>query len=188
MGSPKQLLAFKGKTLVLHAVETALQSACRPVVAVVGAAAESVLPLLEGLPVHIVHNSRWRDGMGSSIRAGIAALAGYDVDAAILSLADLPLITPQTFDRLVQIHDAGSRSIVAAEYSGTLGAPALFNRSFFPELQGLASEQGCKPVIFAHLDSVARLPCPEAAVDVDTPDDYQRLCGLDGTAQAIGQT
>jgi molybdenum cofactor cytidylyltransferase len=176
MGAPKQLLDYQGRPLICHAADVALASLCRPVVVVVGAQADALRKELEGWPVEIAENPRWREGMGTSIRRGVEALGGHGVDGVILALADQPLITPAMLDRLSELHAKTGKPIVASEYSGTLGVPVLFDQTMFPDLLALAPDKGCKGVIMAHRDLTHCVPCPEAETDVDTPADYERLC------------
>ncbi|MFM8358590.1 MAG: NTP transferase domain-containing protein, partial [Verrucomicrobiota bacterium] len=99
MGRPKQLLPCQGRPLLRHAVERALASRCRPVVVVLGAWADAIEPVLAGLPVQVARNPRWEEGVGTSIQAGLETLASAGVDAAILTLGDLPLVGGEFYDR-----------------------------------------------------------------------------------------
>ena len=175
MGEPKQLLSFQGKPLIRRAVETALASVCRPVVVVLGAYAERIAPVLDGLPIEIVINPDWELGVGTSIRAGVEALSKHPIQAAILCLADQPLISSAVYDRLVSTQAASGREIVTSEYSGTVGVPVLFGRTFFSKLSGLKPDKGCKGVILDHPDHCVRIPCPEAETDIDSPADLARV-------------
>lgn len=175
MGRPKQLLPYQGRPLLRHAVEKALASRCRPVVVVLGAVADQVGPVLAGLPVQVAINPRWEEGVGTSIRAGLEALAPAGVAAAILTLGDLPLVGGDVYDRLADAHAASGAAVVTSEYAGTVGVPALFDRTVFADLAALAPDKGCKGVILSHLAGAVRLPCPEAEVDVDSPADVERL-------------
>ncbi|MSU33558.1 MAG: nucleotidyltransferase family protein [Pedosphaera sp.] len=175
MGQPKQLMEFQGKPLIRHAAETALASVCRPVVVVLGAFAEGIAPALAGLPVELVYNRNWELGIGTSIHAGIEAVAKHDVQGAILCLADQPLISAAIYNCLVATHATAGRDIVTSEYSGTVGVPVLFGRALFPRLTGLAPDKGCKGVNLDHLEQTLRIPCPEAETDIDSPGDLERL-------------
>src|SRR6185436_19177191 len=101
MGSPKQLLDINGEILLARAVATALSACCRPVIVVCGASYESVASRIAGFPVEIVRNVMWDKGIGTSIRAGIAAASAYDVGGAVIALADQPLVTAAAYDNLV---------------------------------------------------------------------------------------
>ena len=178
MGSPKQLAPFRGQPLVCHTAGAALASVCRPVVVVVGAAGPQVEAALAPLPVRVVTNAHWAEGVGTSIRTGIEALTVEDdVDSAILMLADQPLVTADTLNRLIETHRRTGQDIVTAAYADTVGVPVLFSRAFFPKLAALTGNQGCKGVILGHPDHTLTLPCPEAEADIDTPADLDRLGG-----------
>ena len=177
MGMPKQLLPYRGRTLVRHAVETTLGSTCRPVVVVLGANAEEIQPEVEGLSVQIVKNPHWAEGLGSSIRAGMEALmpAKDPPEAVVLALCDQPLVGSEDIQALVDAYRSTQRPIIASEYAGTLGVPALFAQPVLPELLHLAGDAGAKQVIQRHLATVWKIPCPHAAVDLDTLEDYDAI-------------
>lgn len=175
MGSPKQLLDYHGKPLVRHAAEIALAAGSAKVFVVVGANATQVASTLADMPVEIVQNPRWMEGMGTSIQAGVRAVEALGLPGAILALADQPLITPATLRNLADEHQRTGKPIVASQYAGTVGVPVYFGQSHFAPLLALAPDQGCKGVILKHGDESLRIDCPEAEVDIDTPVDYQRL-------------
>lgn len=177
MGSPKQLLTFNGNSLLRRAVQTALASQCQPVIVVLGANAERLQTEINDLPVTVVENSLWAEGMGSSIRTGVAALQGCSehVAGAVLMLCDQPFVTAQTIDRLISAFEQSQPIAVASEYAGSRGAPALFSRELFAELSALNSAEGAKQVLKRHREEVLGMAVPEASWDVDTPADYERL-------------
>jgi molybdenum cofactor cytidylyltransferase len=178
MGVPKQSLRHRGRTLLRHAIEAALGSTCRPVVVVLGANAAQVRPEAEGLPVRIVENPEWPEGISSSIRTGIASLASEPAppEAVVFTLCDQPFVRADDIDTLVAAYRSTQRPIVASEYAGTLGVPALFARTLLPELADLRGEAGAKQVIRSHPKDVWPIPCPGGACDLDTPGDYEALC------------
>lgn len=178
MGSPKQLMDFRGKPLLRHAAEIAFASPCSPVAIVLGARAETIAPVLEGLPVRVIVNPRWAEGMGTSIQAGLDALAAESLDGVILTLADQPLISPMHLYQLTEVQARTGLPIVAAQYAGTAGVPVLFMRQMFDTLRALEPEAGCKGVILSHRTSAAMLPLPEAATDIDTREDLDRALAL----------
>jgi len=122
---PKQLLPYLGKTLIEHAARTALASGAREVVVVVGSDAQAVREKLKHLPVRVVFNREWSEGIASSIRCGLVAL-GTNVDCAVLALCDQPRITPGLLRDLAQRQIETGSSIVASSYDGVLGAPSAF--------------------------------------------------------------
>jgi molybdenum cofactor cytidylyltransferase len=174
MGAAKQLLDFGGKPLLGHAVETAQASGCDRVIVVLGANESEIRPSLAGLNVEIVVNNRWAEGMGTSIQAGLQALENRDIGGAILALSDQPFVTSDFLRGLVERHEQSGQPIVAAQYSGTAGVPVFFARQAFPLLMALKPAQGCKGVILGHPGDALLVDCPEAAIDIDTPEDYAR--------------
>jgi molybdenum cofactor cytidylyltransferase len=177
MGAAKQLLDFAGKPMLRFAAETALASECDPVIVVLGAREAEVRPALLDLNVEIVVNDRWEEGMGTSIQAGLVALAKWEpehreIAGTILALSDQPFVTSNFLRGLAEKHSQSGRPIVAAQYAGTAGVPAFFARETFPLLMALKPEHGCKAVILDHIADTSLVDCPEAARDIDTPDDY----------------
>ena len=176
-GKPKQLLEFEGKTLLRRAAETALSSGLRPIVVVLGANSEKLLPEIKDLPVLTAINENWATGMGGSIKTGLSVLLteNTDIEAAILMLCDQPFVTAETLNRLVETFQKTKKPIAACEYADTIGVPAVFAREMFAELSDLQGDAGAKAVIRKHAADVAQSPAPEAAFDVDTQADFQKL-------------
>jgi molybdenum cofactor cytidylyltransferase len=177
MGRPKQLLAYAGKPLVRHVTETAVSVGGGPVIVVVGAVAEEVGVRVCDLPVRVVQNDRWEMGIGSSIRAGMNAWLSDDSQpgAVVILLGDQPLVTPGTIRRLIDAQAATGKPVCAAAFEGTIGPPVLVTRALFPQLLSLPDDRGAKHIWAANPDQVHAVPCPEAASDLDTPEDYDRL-------------
>jgi molybdenum cofactor cytidylyltransferase len=176
MGSPKQLLRLGGETLVRRAARMALAARCAPVFVVVGAEAGAVTREIEDLPIEVVENAHWTEGIGGSIRAGVAAAAAAQSppDAVLIMLADQPAVTAALLDQLVAASEAAPAGLVACEYAGTLGVPALFARRHFDALCRLSGDRGGKALLAAHAEAVSRVPFAPAAIDLDTPEDYER--------------
>ncbi len=179
LGSPKQLVQFEDKSLLRRAAETALESCCSPMVVVLGANQEACVAELAGLEIQIASNSDWQSGMGSSVRSGLEALLAADELAAVVFMVcDQLLVTPQILDSLVNTFEAGDHPIVASEYEGEVGVPALFALSLFPELLALKGPEGARKVIQRHRDESAIVPFPGGMVDIDTPEDLAKIVGL----------
>jgi molybdenum cofactor cytidylyltransferase len=181
MGQLKQLLPYGRETLVRWAARNALGSVCNPVFTVLGSASEMIRAELEHLPIQLLDNPEWMDGIGSSIRCGVrGALAAHsDLDAIVLLLADQPHVTAATINRLVETAEKVRKSIIASAYSDTVGVPALFSRVTFNELRNLRSERGAKQFIASCNDHVVTVSKPEAERDIDTPDNYRELNEVD---------
>lgn len=176
-GSPKQLLQFQGKTLLCRAVETAVESIFKPVVVVLGANFERAKAEIEDLPVEIVFNEDWQSGLSSSIKTGIENLLQIapNVAASVMTLADQPFITANHLNLFAEKFERSKNTIIAAEYNETLGVPALFSRNIFEDFNELSGDKGAKPIIEKHRESLATIILPEAAFDIDTPQDFLKL-------------
>lgn len=183
LGSAKQLVPFNSVPLIVHSVQTALDTTCRPVIVVLGSTAEQFEPLIANLEVEIIRNEHWANGMGTSIRAGMSQIESSSVDAVMILLCDQPLIQPKHLRAMFEAFGASGKSIAAARYNGVFGTPAIFSSAHFAELKALGDAQGGKTVIQRHLNQVHPFDLPEAAVDLDTPDDLKSLIGARGGQQ-----
>ncbi len=177
MGSAKQLLPLGGRSLLRRAAETAVATGCRPAVVVLGRDAADMRPELAGLDVVAVDNPDWRLGMGSSIRAAMAAVPA-DAAGVVVTLCDQPHVDAAALATLIDAFGRTGRT-VAARYAGTVGVPAVFPRDRFPELLALDPAAGAKRLLGG--DDVVPVDLPAAAVDVDTPADYRRVGGDDSS-------
>ena len=179
LGRPKQLLPFRERTLLRHAAETALASSCEQVYVVLGAACERTRPQLEDLPVQVVLNPDWREGMGASIRCGIRAAMqeASCLDGAMLLLADQPLVTPEHLAQMVSLFRHSQAPIVAAYYDGRPGAPVLFGEALFSQLLTLEGGQGARRLVASRQNDTLLFDLPEAAFDVDVEADHRALLG-----------
>ena len=177
MGSPKQLIEIDGRPLLVRAIEAALAAPVGPVVVVLGANAVAIRPVIGHLPVLVIENPAWSEGMASSIREGVATLRQFSrtLDAAVLALCDQPGFSAATVESLLAAHRATGRGIEAARYSGRLGAPALFAREHFAALTALTGEEGARDLLNADPARVAAVELPELARDLDTPADLEGL-------------
>src|SRR5438309_2825238 len=126
----------------------------------------------------IVANPNWKCGIGTSIRAGIQHLidTASGVEATVLLACDQPFADRAVINGLITLHHETRKPIVAASYAGTLGVPALFDRSRLPELLGLDDSAGAKSIILSNRDQVAEFPFPEGEIDIDTAEDRERFC------------
>jgi len=196
LGKPKQLIQFRGKTLVRRVVDAASEAGCQPILVVLGTERTSHL-YSDGLPrvkgrhheielitselkktgATIVANSNWKCGIGTSIRTGIQHLldTAPGVEATVLLTCDQPYVDRAVIDGLITLHRETRKPIVAASYAGTLGVPALFDRGRLPELLRLDDSAGAKSTILSNRDQVAEFPFPDGKVDIDTAEDWQRF-------------
>lgn len=178
LGKPKQNLMYNGKTLLQHAVSAAICSACSPIIVVLGANSESVLPEIEGHAVQLVHNPDWQQGMSTSIHLGINLLQKTEgIDSAIIMLCDQPFADDKLINHIVQTHSGSGKGIVACAYNNTLGVPVLFDQKYFAHLLQLQGHEGAKKLLGVYTDDIAVVDFAQGAVDIDTMEDYEGLVG-----------
>jgi molybdenum cofactor cytidylyltransferase len=179
MGRPKQLLRWKGKPLLGHALETALHIARADACIVVGGAyLEEIEAVAGGYPgVQTTHNPDWATGMGSSIACGVRALLASvpTLDGILIMLADQPLVQVPQVEALLQAWESSALDFVAACYEEQPGVPALFSASLFPSLLGLQGQSGAKALFKNPALQGVLLPMPEAACDLDTPEEWEHF-------------
>ncbi len=189
MGAAKQLLPFRGRPLILNALDQALGSAADAVFLVLGANAEAIGDVMSATTAslaavkgsvhpHLVQNPDWEQGMGTSVQAGMKAAQTADLDAVILMLGDQPLISPQFLNDLIAAHLLTGKPLVAARYGGTAGVPALFAEELFADLLATPPAAGCKRLIEANAAQAHFIDCPEGELDIDTPEDLAKANAL----------
>jgi molybdenum cofactor cytidylyltransferase len=176
MGQPKQQLLYQGSSLLQHTVNVALQSPYRPVIVVLGAFADDILPTIAPKPIDVIINTKWEEGMASSIRAGIDYLQKTpDISNVLIMLCDQPHISSRLLTDLVRKKAQGDKGIVACVYNNTTGVPVLFDKKYFPELLLLTGQEGAKKLLAAHSGDIATIDFPLGAVDIDTMEDYNKI-------------
>lgn len=177
LGRPKQLLPYKGKTLLQHAVHTAAVATAKPIIVVLGAVAETVQEEIAEKKVYVVKNSGWQEGMASSIRCGINELAKISpaAEGVILMVCDQPFVSVSILNSLLAAHRKTGKPVVACGYAETFGPPVFFHRSFFKELLQLKGDIGARAVVGQHADAVEVIPFAEGTFDVDTERDFEQL-------------
>ena len=175
-GSAKQLLSIAGVPMVRHCALAAVDTGAR-VSVVTGAYRDQVEEQLSDLPVNLVFNPDWQLGIGNSIACGINAVSGMEpsIDAAIISLADQPMITAAELMRLICAHSRTGRRIIAATCNNISGPPCLFPRAYFGDLANLKGYRGARALLDFHSANVDGLPMAASMADIDTPEDYLRL-------------
>ncbi len=180
LGRPKQKIVYKGKLLLQQAVDTAIQSACKPVIVILGAYAEEIQSDLVKEGAIIIHNAEWEEGMSSSIRLGIAMLqkAAPEVSDVIIMVCDQPFVDIVLLESLRNKKAITGKGIIACSYNDTLGVPVLFDKKFFYELLLLKGQEGAKKLLLEHKESVTDIPFPLGNVDIDTINDYEALINI----------
>jgi molybdenum cofactor cytidylyltransferase len=185
MGGPNKLLAeIGGRPLARIVVEAALASQARPVIVVTGHQRERVEAALAGLPIDFVHNANFTDGLGTSLRVGIAALPAQ-ADGVIVCLGDMPQVEAAMIDRLVDALDPDKGALIAVPtIEGQRGNPVVWSRRFFPDLMAVEGDIGARYLIGRYSEAVVEVPLTGTAAltDIDTPEALQAVkAELEGT-------
>lgn len=166
MGGPKALLELDGESLLQRAARLLAEAGCSPVYAVVGDWDPGEVDAF------LVINSEAAEGMASSIRAGVRALP-RTAPAALFLTVDQPAVDEPLLRRLLALAATDPDRPAACGYGETLGIPAVVPRRLFPDLLSLQGDRGAKAVLLR--EQAAVLPFPEGLVDLDTPEDLDRL-------------
>ncbi|HZU04391.1 MAG TPA: nucleotidyltransferase family protein [Chloroflexota bacterium] len=183
LGQPKQLLPYRGRSLLRHAAEVGLAAGLAPLIVVIGAAAPAMRRELEGLAVQVVENPRYAEGQSTSLRAGVAALPPGTA-AVVILLVDMPAVDAEVIARLVEAWRATAAPIVRPAYAGQPGHPVLFAAPLLPELAAVQGDEGGRAVLRRHAATTHLVPVatPGVLQDIDTWEAYRSLC-----AQPVGE-
>ena len=173
MGAVNKMLAeIGGKPLVRIAAEQVLASRAKPVIVVTGHERQQVEAALSGLPVRFTHNPAYADGLGTSLKAGIAAVP-QDADGAIVCLGDMPQVDHQLIDKLIAAFDPErSALVVVPSINGRRGNPVVWSRRFFNDLMSIHGDIGARHLIGTYAEAVMEVPVAgdAALTDIDTPE------------------
>ncbi|WP_330454581.1 MULTISPECIES: nucleotidyltransferase family protein [unclassified Streptomyces] len=176
-GRPKALLEHRGRPLVEHAVRTLREGGCDPVHVVLGAAADEVRARADLAGCTVGVNPEWTEGMGSSLRVGLGALADSGAEAALVLLVDQPGIDARAVAR-VRAAYRDRTSLVTASYAGERGHPVLFGADLWADIAaGAVGDQGARTYLREHRAALRLVECSDVAqaYDIDTPADLSHL-------------
>lgn len=177
LGSPKQLLEYKGKNLLQHSIDTALGSHASPLVLVLGSESDEIKKQLNKDRISIIENPDWESGMASSIRCGIQKILTdfNETDAVIIMVCDQPYVSSELLNQLIITHQTSGKNIIASRYDQILGTPALFHKNMFTELIALEGDRGAKVLFNKFSDEIALVDFKDGGIDIDTSEDYKNL-------------
>jgi molybdenum cofactor cytidylyltransferase len=184
MGQPKQLLKFRGTSLLLRAIDTALAVPTDQVIVVLGYAADQLMPECEATNATVVLNDQWMEGVSTSLRGGLAAVSS-EARGVFVYPADMPLVTPEALRELARRQQVSGRPAAMTEAGGVRGVPVFITRSLFPALMIQEGDVGGAQYLRGHPESVeaVHFDDPDLIRDVDRPEDYTRLLELDPDAE-----
>ena len=178
MGRPKQTLDVEGVPMLERVLLTFRRSKVGRVVVVIGAHAEDVRRRVGFADEVIVENPKFAEGMSGSLKLGLRNVG--EADAAFVALGDQPFVRPETVDRMVAAYEKTRACIVIPTYRGTRGNPVLFDRSIFPQIEGIRGDVGAKSVVRRNASEVLEVDVRDIGVlaDIDTPSDLADAVGV----------
>lgn len=186
MGTAKALLPWKGTPLLRYQIDQLTQAGVSEVIVVLGHEAERLLPLVEGVPgVTVVVNPDYRQGRTTSIRAGLERVPSA-CDGVMVLAVDQPR-TADILRRLVEEFEQRPSAIVAPEYQGRGGHPAIFARGLLDEMRAITEEKrGLREVTQRRRAELRRVPfeTPEVLLDINTPEEYRDATARYGGSEA----
>jgi len=173
MGEPKQLMPLGKTTILERTVDNFLNSEVHDVIVVVGYRAEEVISLIADRSVAIAVNSAYREGMSTSIVAGLSLISDK-IQGVMLALADQPFIDSHTINHLIEAFGAHNKNIAIPVYQGKRGHPVIFAIKYKEELLRLKGDIGGKEIIGQHPDDILEVTvnCEGICVDINTVDNY----------------
>ncbi len=184
MGAPKQLLRIDEKTVLEHTLANVRASAVDEIVLVLGHAADEVEKEVPTMGIRVVRNEGYQQGMGTSLRAGLAEVSP-EAQAALIVLADQPFVQAATLNKLIEYHGSAQPQIVIPTYRGFRGNPVLLDHSIFPELRELSGDVGCRAIFGSHTENIRKLAVDDAGIllDIDSRDDFDELIRAAGQSE-----
>jgi molybdenum cofactor cytidylyltransferase len=176
MGAVKQLLRLDDRPLLQHVLDHVCASGVSEIVLVLGASAGAIRREIDPHNSRVVINDSYIEGMGSSLKTGLAAVE-LEAEAAIIVLADQPFVQPATLDRLITEHHRSKAQIVIPTYRGFRGNPVLLDRSVFLEVMALNGDIGCRAIFGSHVEGIVKLPVDDVGIllDIDRQSDLKAL-------------
>ena len=187
LGRPKQLIAFHEENLLIRQCKVALEVS-QSVYCVLGYQFQNMSNEIAHLPISIIENKCWQQGLSSSISAGINALNKQE-DAVLLLLVDQWLLSSRDLLSLIECWENNQTKIISAvnniravtfedmssEVLPPMGPPVVFPSTFFPQLKQLTKGNGARSIIHSNIDELITMPLTHAFIDIDTPDDLLKF-------------
>lgn len=180
LGQPKQLVKIGGESLVRRVARLLLELEPSSVTVVSGCESEEIEAEISGVPVDVVYNRYWEEGMGGSITCGVRQVAD-DVDGILVMVCDQWRLEIDDLTRLIDSWKADISAIVVANWhegeAFVSGPPVIFPGTLIPELKFMTRSRGARQVIDRHMDIVEFVTMENAAFDLDRPADLELIPG-----------
>lgn len=180
MGGIKQMLSFKGKTILQLVIDNSVASALESVIVVLGHRADLIAPTIARKGVTVTINEDYESGQSSSVKTGMRALP-EGTDAVLFMLGDQPLVAPGTINQILEAYRTSGSPIVLPVFDGKRGNPVLFCSETFKQLMLLEHDSGARPLFEEYAGRIQHVLVDDPYIhfDIDTEEDYRRLHELD---------
>lgn len=177
LGYPKQLVEFKGISILQRSIDVVESLEFNPKILVLGAKEDEIRKKINRRNFEIAINKNWEEGMGASIRKGISEALKLEkkLEHILILLSDQPLVTKDKIEELIDIQLKSKQQGTFSEYAGEPGVPAIFSREIFSELKKLKGDQGAKKLIYNADFQFGTVKFENGNFDVDTPADVELL-------------
>lgn len=177
LGSPKQLVSFQGKTLIQKMIDLVEAFPFAEKKLVLGAHSAAISEQIHTKDVQPIWNENWAEGIGSSIRFGLASCLSTspDLKNLLILLTDQPFVSQNLILQMLELQSQQLSGITACIYEEIIGVPAIFSATFFPDLLNLQGDTGARKIIQQHLNQVKTISFPKGKIDIDEPQDLEKL-------------
>lgn len=177
LGQPKQLLEYKGETLIRRISSEAINANIGAVTVVTGYDHENFEKEISDLKLDVFFNKEWDEGLGASIRNGLKHILAKspETNAILLTMSDQPLVDATHLKKLVNAYDASRSMIIASAYSSTFGVPVLIDRFYFDMLKELKGDEGGKKILANYIKNIVEIPFIDGKIDIDEKKDLNVL-------------
>lgn len=177
LGYAKQLVEFKGKSLLQHAIDISDLLEFDTKVLVLGARKEEIESEIDQKEFEIVMNENWEEGMSTSIIEGVLRSQELEneLDHILILLSDQPFVSKERIEELIQVQLDKNSPATFSEYAGNVGVPAIFSSEVFPYLKDLKGDQGAKKLIQDQKFDFETVKFEKGNFDVDTVKDVELL-------------
>jgi molybdenum cofactor cytidylyltransferase len=177
LGQSKQLVEYKGQTLIRRISKEAIEANIGNVTIVTGYDHQKIEKEVQDLHLDVYYNGEWEEGLGASIRNGVKEILNKkpDTDAILLTMVDQPYVERTHLKKLANAYDPLRSMIIASAYSNTFGVPVLFDRKYFNQMVTLKGDEGGKKVFVKYLKNIVEIPFIAGAIDIDEAEDLSKL-------------
>lgn len=176
-GNIKQLLPWKGTTLLGNAINTAILGGFKDIFVVLGANKEVIREQHQHFAVDFIENKDWQEGLGSSLACGVKFLQHkiMGINTILVMLADQPLIGSEYLKSMRVHFQCKDDGIVATDYGNRVGVPAIFAKPYFSSLGKLNKDFGAQELLIQHKSNIFIMHSTPNIIDIDTMEDYLDL-------------